>query len=52
MPFYVFLVILVTMTFLTTSFIPEHINHNNCESDTAVEVSYFTILKNRRILFA
>lgn len=52
MPFYVFLVILVTMTILTTTFIPEHINHNNCENGTAVEVSYFTILKNRRILFA
>lgn len=52
-PFYVFLVILIVMTFLTTTFIPAHINHSQFEGeDEVAEVSYLDLLKNKRILFA
>lgn len=51
-PFYVFLVVLVTMTFLTTTFIPESVNQTYAGDEDKVEVSYFSLLKNTRILFA
>jgi MFS family permease len=52
LPFYVFLVILTCMTFLTNYFLPEHLNNSKEEDETDSDVNYLTVLKNKRILFA
>jgi len=37
---------------MTTTFIPSHINYGKTERTSDNKVSYFTILKSKRVIFA
>jgi len=52
LPFIVFLVVLIWMTSLTNFFLPQHLNRSKIEKEEATDVSYFDVLKNKRIMFA
>jgi len=52
LPFMAFLVVLVLATLMVNVFIPAHLNHSEIGDVSQVEMSYLTVLKNKRILFA
>lgn len=52
LPFLVFLVILVSLTLLINVLLPSHLNQSESAGSASSDVSYLSVMKNRRILFA
>lgn len=52
LPFLVFLTSTVILALLITTLIPSYINESNSEPEGETDVTYWSLLKNRRVLFA
>jgi MFS family permease len=51
-PLYNFLALIGLMLFMATTLIPSYLNYSPIETGGETHVSYFELLKNKRILFA